>query len=398
MKGTLQHIGNNFIAIAAIFTACLAAGCQEQKQALGVSGNIVEVAVMTVAAGPVELTTELPGRTTAYQVAEIRPQVNGIIQNCLFREGSDVKTGQVLHQIDPQPLKVAYASARASLARAEANLPSVRARAERYRDLLAQHAVSRQDYDDAAAAWAQGRADIDYWEAAVEAARINLNYTSVTAPFNGRVGKTYVKTGSLVTAYQAAPLAVLQQIDPIYVDVVQSSTEWLRLRRSLEDGRLSQDREQRQKVRIVLEDGTPYPVEGNLQFTDVSVDPTTGSFALRIVVPNPDHLLLPGMFVRATVREGVAEHAILVPQQGVSRNSKGEAIALVMGADDTVQQRVLQLDRAIGDRWLVASGLSEGDRLIVEGLLKVRPGMPVKAVSLQTESGKVAINRSPERM
>jgi membrane fusion protein (multidrug efflux system) len=274
----------------------------------------------------------------------------------------------------------------------------VRARAERYQDLLAQHAVSRQDYDDAAAAWAQGRADIDYWKAAVEAARINLNYTSVRAPFNGRVGKTYVKTGSLVTAYQAAPLAVLQQIDPIYVDVVQSSTEWLRLRRSLEDGRLSQDREQRQKVRIVLEDGTPYPVEGTLQFTDVSVDPTTGSFALRIVVPNPDHLLLPGMFVRATVREGVAKHAILVPQQGVSRNSKGEAIALVMAADDTVQQRVLQLDRAIGDRWLVASGLSEGDRLIVEGLLKVRPGMPVKAVSLQTESGKVAINRSPERM
>jgi membrane fusion protein (multidrug efflux system) len=386
MASARLRVAKRFAAIAVVFTACLAFGCQGQKQTQPAGQAAIEVAVVAVASRPVELTTDLPGRTAAYQVAEIRPQVNGIIQECLFREGSDVKAGQRLHQIDPAPFQVAYVSAKASLAKAEANLPSVRSRAGRYRQLLTENAVSRQDSEDADAALAQAEADIAYWKAAVEAARINLAYTSITAPFDGRIGKTSVKTGSLVTAYQPAPLAVLQRLDPIYVDVVQSSAEWLRLRRSLETGQLRQDRQQRQKVQIFLEDGTPYALEGTLQFADVSVDPTTGSYTLRIVVPNPDHLLLPGMFVRAVVREGVATQAILVPQQGVGRNPKGEAVALVLDAADTVQQRVLRLDRAIGDQWLVSAGLAAGERLIVEGLLNIRPGMTVKAVTMDLDA------------
>jgi membrane fusion protein (multidrug efflux system) len=225
----------------------------------------------------------------------------------------------------------------------------------------------------------------------VEAAGINLGYTRVTAPFAGRIGRTNVRTGTLVTAYQPQPFAVIHQIDPIYVDVTQSSAELLRLRRNLETGRLSADGKNRKNVRLFLEDGTSYPLEGTLQFADVTVDPTTGSFSLRIVAPNPDHLLLPGMFVRAMVQEGIAEQAILVPQQGVSRNSKGEPIALIVDSSDKVEQRVLTLDRAIGNQWLVASGLAPGDRLIVEGMLKARPGTAVKAVAFDSNKTSAAV-------
>lgn len=373
------------IALAALL---LLVGCQNGKGSETKSAPITEVATVTIQPQPVELTTELPGRTSAFRVAEIRPQVNGIIQKCLFQEGSDVKAGQPLYQIDPAPFKVAYDSAKASLGKAGANLPSVRARGERYRELLADNAVSRQDYEDAAAAVAQAQAEIAYWKAAVDAARINLDYTRVTAPFAGRIGRALVKTGTLVTAYQPAALATIQQLDPIYVDVVQSSAELLRLRRNLETGRLSADGENRKKVRLFLEDGTPYPVEGTLEFADVTVDPTTGSFSLRIVVPNPGHQLLPGMFVRAIVKEGIAEQALLVPQQGVSRNPKGEPFALVVDETGTVQQRMLTLNRAIGDQWLVATGLSAGERLIVEGTLKVRPGTVVKVTALDDQKQK----------
>ena len=269
----------------------------------------------------------MPGRTSAYLIAEIRPQVNGIIKKRMFREGSDVKAGDLLYQIDPAPFQVAYDSAKASLGKAQANLPSIRLRAERYKELLADKAVSQQDYDDAAAAVEQAKAEIEYWKTAVEAARINLGYTRVTAPISGRIGRSSVTDGALVTAYQPTALATIQQLDPIYVDVTQSSAELLRLRRNLATGELTADEKSGKKVRILLEDGTPYPVEGTLQFRDVTVDPTTGSFTLRIVVPNPQNLLLPGMFVRAVVKEGIAEQAILVPQQGVSRNPKGEPIA-----------------------------------------------------------------------
>jgi membrane fusion protein (multidrug efflux system) len=365
-------------------------GCQNSQGNGAVPPPVPEVATVTIEPRQIELTTELPGRTSAYLIAEIRPQVNGIIKRRMFREGSDVKAGDLLYQIDPAPFQVAYDSAKASLGKAQANLPSIRLRAERYQELLADKAVSQQDYDDAAAAVEQAKAEIEYWKTAVEAARINLGYTRVTAPISGRIGRSSVTDGALVTAYQPTALATIQQLDPIYVDVTQSSAELLRLRRNLETGELTTDEKSGKKVRILLEDGTPYPVEGTLQFRDVTVDPTTGSFTLRIVVPNPQDLLLPGMFVRAVVKEGIAEQAILVPQQGVSRNPKGEPIALLVDAAGTVQQRVLTLDRAIGDQWLVASGLAEGERVIVEGMLNVRPGTAVRAVPFHSPESGVA--------
>jgi membrane fusion protein (multidrug efflux system) len=365
---------------ALIALMILPEGCDRGHGQQAAPPPVPEVATVTIQPQQVELTTELPGRTSPYLVAEIRPQVNGIIKKRLFREGSDVKAGQLLYQIDPAPFQVALDSARASLGKAQANLPSIRLKAERYRELLADKAVSRQDYDDAAAAMEQVRAEIEYWKTAVEAARINLGYTRVTAPISGRIGKSSVTDGALVTAYQPAALATIQQLDPIYVDVTQSSAELLRLKRNLETGRLSAHGANGRKVGIRLEDGTPYPLEGMLQFRDVTVDQATGSFTLRIVVANPKHLLLPGMFVRAVVQEGIAEQAILVPQQGVSRNPKGEPVALVVDEAGKVQQRMLSLNRAIGDQWLVSSGLSVGDRLIVEGMLNIRPDAAVKAV------------------
>jgi membrane fusion protein (multidrug efflux system) len=351
-------------------------GCGPGQQATPTPAP--EVATVTIEPRQVELTTELPGRTSPYRVAEIRPQVNGIIQKRLFQEGSDVKVGQLLYQIDPAPFQVARDSAKASLGKAQANLPSIRLRAERYKELLVDKAVSRQDYDDAAATVGQARAEIEYWKAAVEGARINLDYTRVTAPISGRIGRSSVTVGALLTAYQPTTLATIQQLDPIYVDVTQSSAELLRLKRNLETGRLSASGKNGRTVRILLEDGTPYPMEGTLQFREVTVDPTTGSFTLRIVVPNPKNLLLPGMFIRAVVKEGVNAQAILIPQQAVSRDQKGNPAVLIVDAEGKVQQRMLTLDRAIGDQWLVSSGLASGDRVIVEGMLKVRPGMAVK--------------------
>jgi membrane fusion protein (multidrug efflux system) len=347
---------------------------------------VAEVGTITITAQPVELTTDLPGRTAPYRVSEIRPQVNGLIQRRLFREGSDVAAGELLYQIDPAPFQVAHESARASLRKAEANLAAVRLRAERYQQLRAENLISQQDYDDAAAALQQAGAEVEYWKTAVEAARINLSYTRVTAPIPGRIGRSTVTDGALVTAYQPTALATIQQLDPIYVDVTQSSAELLRLKRNLEGGQLRAEGDGQQQVRLLLEDGTPYAREGTLQFRDITVDPATGSFTLRIVVPNPDHLLLPGMFMRAIVREAVVEHGVLVPQQGVSRNPKGEPIALVVDQHETVQQRLLTLDRAIGDQWLVSSGVSPGEHLIVEGMLNVRPGAVVKAVAVDANA------------
>jgi membrane fusion protein (multidrug efflux system) len=370
---------------AALASLLLLAVCESGHGQQITPAPVPEVATVTIEPRQVELTTELPGRTSPYLVSEIRPQVNGIIQKRLFKEGSDVKAGELLYQIDPAPFQVAHDSAKASLGKAQANLPSVRSRAERYKELLVDKAVSRQDYDDAAAVVGQALAEIEYWKTSVEAARINLGYTRVTAPISGRIGRSSVTDGALVTAYQPTTLATIQQLDPIYVDVTQSSAELLRLKRNLEAGQLTSDGKSGKKVRILLEDGTPYPLEGTLQFREVTVDPTTGSFTLRIVVPNPEHLLLPGMFVRAVVQEGIAGDAILVPQQGVSRTPKGDPIALVVDENGTVQQRTLTLNRAIGDKWLVASGLSVGDRVVVEGMLNVRPGASVKAVPLNSQ-------------
>jgi membrane fusion protein (multidrug efflux system) len=370
--------------VVAFLGGIMAGGCREKQRPS--SRPLLEAAVVTVRPQEIVMATKLPGRTSPYLVAEIRPQVGGIIQKRLFREGASVAAGEVLYQIDPAPFQAAFDNASASLARSEANLPAIRSRVERYRELLPDKAVSQQDYDDAAAALKQAEADVAYGKAAVEAARINLAYTKVTAPIAGRIGRSSVTDGALVTAHQPVALATIQQLDPIYVDVPQSTVELLRLQRRLQDGRLDRDGANREEVALVLEDGTPYPSPGTLQFQDVTVDPTTGSVILRVVVPNPNGVLLPGMFVRAIVKEGVNKEAILIPQQAVSRDPKGNPIALIVGAGDTVEKpRKLTLDRAIGDRWLVSSGLASGDRVIAEGAMKVRPGDAVTVVPFEAE-------------
>ncbi len=353
-------------------------GCDRPKQTMAPPAP--EVVTVTIEPARVVLMTDLPGRTSAYRISEIRPQVNGIIQKRLFQEGSDVLQGQELYQIDPAPFQAAFDNAKAALAKSEAALPAIRSRAERYRGLLAEKAVSQQDYDDRESALRTAEADVEYWKAALETARINLHYTRVTAPISGRIGKSSVTDGALVTAYQPVALATIQQIDPIYVDVPQSITELLRLKSRMEEGHLNVNSRSQSKVQLRLKDGSEYPLNGTLQFRDVTVDQSTGSVILRIVFPNPEALLLPGMFVRARVREGVAENAILVPQQAVARDPKGNPSVMVAGPDDKVAMRMLKLDRPIGDKWLVTSGLSAGERVIVEGLQRIRPGAQVKVV------------------
>lgn len=370
------------LVLVSVSSFLFLAGCEGHGKQDAAKSSLPQVSTMVVEPQQVQLSTELPGRTAPHLVSEVRPQVNGIIQKRLFKEGSDVKAGDLLYQIDPAPFQAAYDSAKASLGKAQANLPSVQSKASRYKELLADKAVSTQDVDDAAAALDQARAEIEYYKAAVETARINLGYTRVTAPISGRIGRSSVTDGALVTAYQQSPLATIHQLDPIYVDVTQSTAELLRLKRNLEAGRLSSDGKNGKAVRILLEDGTVYPLEGALQFADVMVDSSTGSFTVRIIVPNPKSLLLPGMFVRAVVEEGIADQAILVSQQGVSRNPKGEATALIVDDKSIVQQRILTLNRAIGNQWLISEGLCPGDRLIVEGRLSVRPGTAVKAVAV----------------
>ena len=356
--------------------------------------SIPEVAVVTVQTKQMIITTELAGRTSANLVAEVRPQVGGIIQKRLFTEGSDVKAGQVLYQIDPATYQAALDNARAGLSRSEANLSAIRLKADRLRELLADKAVSQQDYDDAAAALKQTQADIQYWQANVETARINLKYTAITAPISGLIGRSNVTEGVLVTASQPLALATIQKLDPMYVDVPQSTTDVLRLRRGLKEGNLDQNGASQKKVQLILEDGTAYPLEGTLQFRDITVDPTTGSVILRVVFPNPKGILLPGMFVRAVVQEGVNKKAILVPQQAVSRDPKGNPFTLIVDAENKVQLRMLTFDRAIGDQWLVSAGLAPGDRVIVEGMQKVTPGASVKAVPF--EAGKEKNSGNPK--
>jgi membrane fusion protein (multidrug efflux system) len=345
---------------------------------------VPEVATVTVQPQAVTLTTELPGRTSAFRVAEIRPQVNGLILKRLFTEGEEVAEGQELYQIDPAQFQAALDNAVAALDRAEANLPALESRAKRYRDALAEKAVSQQLFDDANAALQQGQAEIKYYKAMVQTARINLGYSLVKSPISGRIGVSSVTDGAIVTAYQPLALATIQQLDPIYVDVPQSTTDALRLRQELERGALTQGGDAFQEVELILPDGNPYPLKGKLQFRDVSVDPTTGSVLLRMVFPNPDKVLLPGMFVRTVVKQGVSGKAILLPHQTVSRDPKGNPMALVVGDDGKVQQRQLVVDRVIGDKWMVASGVKPGERVIAEGIQKVRPGVLVKEVPFTT--------------
>jgi len=390
-----KHWFPSITAAACILAGMLLTGCKTQ-QAPPQAGP-AEVAVLTVKAERVVLTTELPGRINSYLVAEIRPQVSGLLQKRLFEEGTHVREGQILYQIDPAPYQATYDQAKAALALsqseialAEANLPALRSRAERLKGLVAIHAVGQQDYDDAKAALDQAEANLSVRKTAVEVNRANmrkasidLSYTPIKAPISGRIGKSNITVGAMVTAYQATPLAVIQQLDPIYVDVTQASADLLRLRRSLEGGKLKQSGSGRRKVRLLLEDGTPYPATGTLQFRDVTVDPTTGSMTLRLVFPNPKQVLLPGMFVRAVVEEGVNEQAVLIPQQAVARDPKGNPIALLVNSAGKVEQRPLALDRAIGDKWLVTKGLAPGDQLIVERNQSVRAGDTVKTIAFE---------------
>jgi membrane fusion protein (multidrug efflux system) len=414
---------------AVLLTGILPCGCKRQEAALP-SAPPPEVAVVAVQPAPVVLTTELPGRTSAYLVADVRPQVSGLIQQRCFVEGSDVKAGDVLYQIAPAPFQAALDSALANLdaakkaadraraARQQATVKLAKTNRQRLEDLFAEKAVSASERDQAAtdvevaeatlkateaqvtsdaAAVAAAEAAIRQAEAAVETARINLGYTQITAPIPGRIGRSNVTQGAIVTAYQAV-LATIQAIDPIYVDVPQSTAELIRLRRALEDGRIQGNGAEANKVKILLEDGTEYPQPGTLQFRDISVDPTTASVILRIVVPNPDGLLLPGMFVRAVIEEGVDAQAILIPQQALSRDLKGNPTALVVDAEGKVQQRSLTTNRAIGDKWLISAGLAPGDRVVVEGMQKVRPGMAVRAVAFQVAQVNASQSASATEM
>ena len=339
------------------------------------------VAVVTIEPQAVTLTAELPGRTSPYEIADVRPQVGGIILERRFVEGSLVRAGQVLYRIEPAPYRAAYDQATAQLANAEANLVTTRLKAARYADLVKIHAVSSQDADDAEAAFKQAGATVMQDQASVEAARINLGFTRVTAPITGRIGISAVTKGALVTASQATALDTIQRLDPIYVDIAQSAAQVLALRQQMARGGLDASGAAGAQVRLTLDDGSAYPAAGRMQFTDVTVDQTTGAVTLRAVFPNPSGLLLPGMYVRATVVEGVDPAGLLVPQQGVGRDQKGNPTALVVGPDGVVQLRQLQVGQTVGDKWLVTSGLAAGDRVIVEGLQSARPGAKVRAVA-----------------
>lgn len=368
--------------IAGLLTVFLVlTGCGKKNAAVGQTpAGPLEVGVVEVKPQRVVLTTELAGRTAAFYIAEVRPQVGGIIQKRLFTEGADVKAGEVLYQIDPASYQAAYSSAKALLAKAEANVVPARMKAGRYEELVKINAVSRQDYDDAGAALKLAEADVEAGRAAVETARINLAYTSVAAPISGRISRSAVTVGALVSANQGAALATIQQLDQVYVDVTQSSAEMLRLKQALASGQLKKGAASQSKVKLILEDGSPYPLEGLLKFSEVTVDQNTGSVTLRTVFPNPRHTLLPGMYVRAVVEEGINDQAVLIPQQGVTRNPAGNAMVMVVGAEEKVEPRVIKAVRTVGDSWLVSEGLKTGDRVIVEGLQKARPGTPVKTV------------------
>jgi membrane fusion protein (multidrug efflux system) len=363
----------------AIAVACvgLLAGCA--KQASGPPPP-PEVGVITLTPRAIAITDQLPGRTTAYRVAEVRPQVTGIVQKRLFTEGGEVKSGEQLFQIDAGSYRASFESAAAALKRAEAQAVTAKLLEERYAPLIAANAVSKQENDDAIAARARAEADVAAARAQLATARINVVYTQVLSPINGRIGRALVTEGALVTSNQENPLATVQQLDPIYVDITQSSTEMLRLQRQLANGELVKDDANQAEVGLTLEDGTQYAERGRLKLSEAQVDPSTGSVVLRAVFPNPKRELLPGMFVRAQLTRGTRAAALLVPQRGVSRNARGEATVMVVDPDDKVSERVVTADRSIDGAWLITAGLKAGERVVVDGLQKVKPGAPVKAV------------------
>ncbi|HFZ8993863.1 TPA: multidrug efflux RND transporter periplasmic adaptor subunit AcrA [Citrobacter freundii] len=377
------------LAVVLMLSGSLAlTGCDD-KEAQQAGQQMPEVGVVTLKTEPLQITTELPGRTSAFRIAEVRPQVSGIILKRNFTEGSDVKAGDSLYQIDPATYQASYQSAKGDLAQAQAAASIAQVTVNRYQKLIGTQYISKQDYDQAQADAQQANAAVAAAKAAVETARINLAYTKVTSPISGRIGKSAVTEGALVQNGQATALATVQQLDPIYVDVTQSSNDFLRLKEELTSGKLKQENG-KAKVELVTSDGIKFPQTGTLEFSDVTVDQSTGSITLRAIFPNPDHTLLPGMFVRARLEEGTNPDALLVPQQGVTRTPRGDATAMVVGADNKVETRQIVASQAIGDKWLVTDGLKSGDRVIISGLQKVRPGVQVKAQEVTADNKQQA--------
>ncbi|MET3218666.1 UNVERIFIED_ORG: membrane fusion protein (multidrug efflux system) [Burkholderia territorii] len=365
------------VATAAVFLAA----CGKKESAP--PPQTPEVGVVTVQPQAVPVFTDLPGRTSAFLVAQVRARVDGIVLRREFTEGTDVKAGQRLYKIDPAPYIAALNSAKATLAKAQANLVTQNALVARYKVLVAANAVSKQDYDNAVATQGQAAADVAAGKAAVDTAQINLGYTDVVSPISGRVGISQVTPGAYVQASQATLMSTVQQLDPVYVDLTQSSLEGLKLRQDVQSGRLKTSGPGAAKVSLILEDGKTYSEAGKLQFSDVTVDQTTGSVTIRAVFPNPGKVLLPGMFVRARIEEGVNENAFLVPQIGVTHDQKGQAIAMVVNASNKVEPRPLKTTGMQGQNWIVEGGLQAGDHVIVQGVDKVRPGATVKTVPAQ---------------
>lgn len=356
-----------------------------------------EVGVVTLAEQPVELTAELPGRVAAIEVSEVRPQINGIIRSRLFTEGANVTAGQVLYEIDDASYRAALGTAQGNLARAQATIESTRLQAERYRSLVGINAVSKQELDNAEAAARQARADVAAQKSAVESARVTLDYTRIRAPISGRIGRSSFTTGALVQAGQAAPLATIVRSDEVFVDLTQSAAQILNLRMAMARGGLSRDGQQSMRVKLILPNGMTYPAEGRLQFSEVAVDPQTGSVTLRAIFPNKDGMLLPGMYVRAQIVEGVRQRAILAPQQGVTRDPRGRATALVVNAQNKVEQRKIVADRPVGDKWIITEGLKPGDRVIVEGLMGLQPGMVVKPAAPVQVTAPLPVTTNPAK-
>ncbi|ALS34960.1 membrane fusion protein [Pseudoalteromonas translucida KMM 520] len=373
------------LVFSALVGSVVLTGCdQAAEQPKASASQAMPVGVITLKSEALTLKKELPGRVSAYQIAEIRPQVSGIVQSRLFTEGKQVEKGQALYQINPAIFEAELAASKAAVARAEASIASSKSKASRYSELLAIKAVSQQDYDEADATSKQASAELLTAKAQLQAAQINLDYSNVSSPISGQISKSSVTVGALVSANQAVALATVTQLDPIYVDLTQSSNELTKLKKALASGLLEVDSAIQTEVELYMEDGSVYAHKGTLQFSEVTVDPSTGSVTLRAKFPNPEKLLLPGMYVRAEIVEGVKANAILAPQRGVSRNTKGEPTAMVVGNDNTVQSRVLKVDRTIGSDWLVTDGLADGDQLIVEGLQKIRPGAAVQASEVES--------------
>lgn len=364
------------INISLISLLILLAGCEQGQTSPPYTPGPAAVTVVTLQSGPVTLTRELPGRITPFLIAEVRPQVTGIVKEQMVNEGGNVKAGQLLYQLDDATYRANYNSAKASLVRANVSLEIARINAARIAKLIESGSISKQAYDNSVATLHQAEADVGVAESAVASSEVLLNYARITAPISGRVGRSSVTQGALVTINQDMPLLTVQQLDPIYIDLTQSASELLELRNQIEERTLSSTSDI--PVKILLETNTHYKYDGKLKFSEVSVDPSTGSYMLRVEVPNPDNLLLPGMYVRALISVGRRDNALLVPQQGIVRDPMGNATAMVVGNDGKAEQRPVQVDHTVGNQWLIENGLSAGEQVIIEGLQKVRPGMPVE--------------------